>query len=66
MITINQDELKQQIETLKKKASEAKAKAEGKTSDPTVRKARKQVKRAQRKLRTVKSYKASRKKKDAA
>ena len=62
MIKVNQEELKQQIEKLKKAKTEAAAKAEGKKSDPTVRKASKKVKRAQRKLRTAKNYKQSGKK----
>lgn len=62
MIKVNKEELKQKISKLKKAAADTKAKAEGKASDPTVRKARKQVKRAQRKLRTAKAYKGLEKK----
>jgi hypothetical protein len=62
VIKVNQEELKQKIEKLKKTAAEKAAKAEGKKSDPGVRKARKQVKRAQRKLRVAKAYKTAGKK----
>ena len=52
----------QTMKKLKEKAAEKKKKAEGKTSDPEVRKARKRVKRAQRKLRSAKAYKTAGKK----
>ena len=66
MIKVNQEELKQKIETLKKAAAEKTAKAGGKKSDPEARKARKKVKRVQRKLRVAKSYKQTGKKKAEA
>jgi hypothetical protein len=62
VIKVNQEELKQKIEKLKKAAAEKAAKTEGKKSDAGVRKARKQVKRAQRKLRAAKAYKSQGKK----
>jgi hypothetical protein len=62
VIKVNQEELKQKIEKLKKTAAEKVAKAEGKKSDAGVRKARKDVKRAQRKLRAAKAYKSKGKK----
>lgn len=62
VIKVNQEELKQKIETLKKSAAEKAAKAGGKKSDPEARSAKKQVKRAQRKLRAVKAYKLASKK----
>ena len=66
MIKVNQEKLQEQITKLKKATAEKKAKAESK-SDLVVRTALKKVKRAQRKLRTAKSYKSSQKKKaDAA
>jgi hypothetical protein len=54
---VTQEELAAKIGKLKEKAKAAKEKSEGKRSDPVVRKAKKQVKRAQRKLRTAKAYK---------
>ncbi|MDA8098508.1 MAG: hypothetical protein M0042_02635 [Nitrospiraceae bacterium] len=68
MVKVNQEELAAQIGKLKEKTKAAKEKAGGKTSDPTYRTARKKVKRAQRKLRTAKSYKAAgtKKKEEAA
>ncbi len=62
MIKVNQEELKQKIEKLKKVAVEKAAKSVGKKSDPEARKALKQVKRAQRKLRVAKTYKQAEKK----
>ncbi len=62
MNKVNQEELQKTIETLKGKAAEAVKKAGGKTSDPQARAARKKVKRAQRKLRSAKSYKVASKK----
>jgi hypothetical protein len=59
---INQEELKQKIEKLKKTASEKKTKTEGKKSAPDFRSALKKVKRAQRKLRSAKAYKSAGKK----
>jgi len=61
MIKVNQEKLQEQITKLKQATTEIKVKAEGK-SDPIVRAALKKVKRAQRKLRTAKSYKSSQKK----
>ncbi len=66
MTHVNQEELKQKIAKLKKDAAEKISKAGGKTADPEVRKARKLVKRAQRKLRVAKSYKQGGKKKAEA
>jgi hypothetical protein len=62
VIKVNQEELKQKIEKLKKAAAEKAAKSGGKKSEPEARKALKQVKRAQRKLRTAKTYKLASKK----
>jgi len=62
MIKVNQEELKQKIDKMKKAVADKAAKSTGKKSDPEVRKARKQVKRAQRKLRVAKSYKQAGKK----
>jgi hypothetical protein len=62
VIKVNQEELKQKIEKLKKAKADTLAKAEGKKSAPAVRKARKKVKRAQRKLRVAKNYKQAGKK----
>jgi ElaB/YqjD/DUF883 family membrane-anchored ribosome-binding protein len=57
VIKVNQEELAQKIQKLKQTASEKILKAGGKKSDPEARKARKKVKRAQRKLRSAKTYK---------
>lgn len=62
MVKVNQEALAGEIGTLKKKAQAAKEKAGGQTSDPAFRKARKKVKRAQRKLRAAKTYKQTKKK----
>jgi hypothetical protein len=62
VIKVNQEELKQKIEKLKKASAEKAAKTAGKKSEPEARKALKKVKRAQRKLRTAKAYKTSGKK----
>ncbi len=62
MIKVNVEELQVQIKKLKQAATEQVAKAGGKRSGPAVRQARKKVKRAQRKLRLVKSYKTGGKK----
>ncbi len=61
MIKVNQEKLREKINTLKQTAAEKKTKAESK-SDPVIRAACKKVKRAQRKLRTAKAYKSSGKK----
>lgn len=65
MIKVNQETLVEKIKKLKQSATETAKKAEGKKSDPTVRKARKKVKRAQRKLRSAKAYKSAGKKAEA-
>lgn len=65
MAKVNQEELKQKIVTLKEKVKAALEKAGGKYSDPEVRKARKMLKRAQRRLRAAISYKTAGKKKAA-
>jgi hypothetical protein len=62
VIKVNQEELAKEIQKLKQAAAEKKAKAGGKKSDPDVRAARKKVKRAQRKLRSAKTYKTAGKK----
>ena len=62
MVKINQEELKQKIGKLKKTAAEKASKSVGKKSEPEARKALKQVKRAQRKLRAVKNYRITAKK----
>ncbi len=62
MIKVNQEELQEKIKKLKQAVSEKTAKAGGKKSDPEARTARKKVKRAQRKLRAAKAYKAGGKK----
>jgi hypothetical protein len=51
VVKVNQEELAAAIKKLKEKAKAARDKAAGKTSDPAARKAKKNVKRAQRKLR---------------
>ena len=61
MIKVNQEKLQEMIGKLKKTTAEKKAKAETKF-DPELRTARKNLKRAQRKLRTAKAYKSSGKK----
>jgi len=61
VIKVNQEKLQEKIKKLKLTAVEKKAKAVGK-ADPEARTARKNVKRAQRKLRTAKAYKSSGKK----
>ncbi len=65
MIKVNQEELAKKIGKLKQTAKEKLEKAGGKKSDPGARKASKQVKRAQRKLRAAKAYKSGGKKKAA-
>jgi len=65
VIKVNQEELKEKIKKLQAKAKVKIEKAAGKAFDPEARKARKTVKRAQRKLRTAKAYKTSGKKKAA-
>ena len=62
MVKVNQEELAAAIKKLKEKAKAARDKAAGKTSDPAARKAKKNVKRAQRKLRVAKAYKSGGKK----
>jgi len=62
VIKVNQEKLQEKIKKLKESAAEKNKKAEGKVSDPGVRTARKKVKRAQRKLRSAKAYKAAGKK----
>ena len=62
VIKVNQEELKQKIEKLKKAAVEKAAKAGNKKSEPEAREALKKVKRAQRKLRSTKAYKSAGKK----
>ncbi len=66
MTNVNQEELQATIKKLKESAAEKTTKAGGKKSDPTVRAARKKVKRAQRKLRAAKAYKSAGKKKAEA
>jgi len=61
VIKVNQEKLQEKIKKLKQVAVEKTTKAAG-NADPVARKARKQVKRAQRKLRTAKAYKSSGKK----
>ena len=61
MIKVNQEKLQEKIGTLKKTTAEKKAKATTKF-DPELRTARKNLKRAQRKLRTAKAYKSAGKK----
>lgn len=63
VVKVNQEELAGKIGKLKEKAKAVAEKAGGKKSDPAVRTAKKNVKRAQRKLRAAKSYKTSGKKK---
>ncbi len=58
VIKVNQEQLQEKIKKLKQAAAEKASKAAGKKSDPEVRAARKQVKRAQRQLRSVKAYKS--------
>jgi hypothetical protein len=58
VVKVNQEELATTITKLKDKAKAAKEKAGGKGSDPAARKAKKNVKRAQRKLRSAKAYKS--------
>ncbi len=62
MIKVDQNVLQEKIKKLKQAAAEKSAKTGGKKSDPAVRKARKKVKRAQRKLRSAKAYKSAGKK----
>jgi len=62
VVKVNQEELAAAIKKLKEKAKAARDKAAGKTSDPAARKAKKNVKRAQRKLRVAKAYKSGGKK----
>jgi hypothetical protein len=62
VVKVNQEELIASIKKLKEKAKAARDKAAGKTSDPAARKAKKNVKRAQRKLRVAKAYKTGGKK----
>jgi metal-dependent hydrolase (beta-lactamase superfamily II) len=66
VIKATQEQLQEKIKTLKQKAAEKVKKAAGKKSDPDARTARKKVKRVQRKLRAVKTYKAVSKKAQAA
>jgi hypothetical protein len=61
VIKVNQEKLQEKIGKLKKTTAEKKTKAETKF-DPELRTARKNLKRAQRKLRTAKAYKSSGKK----
>lgn len=63
MIKVNQEELAQKIQKLKKAAAEKIS--GGKKSDAEVREAKKKVKRAQRKLRSAKAYKSAGKKAEA-
>ncbi len=56
MIKVNQEKLQEKIKKLKQAASEKTTKAAS-NADPEARMASKKVKRAQRKLRTAKSYK---------
>ena len=66
MIKVNQEKLQEKIAKLKQATAEKKKQVKAETkSDPIVRTALKKVKRAQRKLRTAKSYKSSQKKKTA-
>lgn len=57
MVKVNQEELAAKIVKLKEKAKAAGEKAGGNKFDPEVRKAKKKVKRAQRRLRVAKAYK---------
>lgn len=66
MVKVNQEELQQKIAKLKEKVKATLEKAGGKYSDPEVRKARKMLKRSQRRLRVAKAYKTGGKKKAAA
>ena len=65
MNKVNQEELAGTIKKLKEKAKAAAEKSGGKKSEPAARKALKDVKRAQRKLRAAKAYKIGGKKKSA-
>jgi hypothetical protein len=58
VVKVNQEKLQEKIKKLKKTATEVIAKSEGKIDTAEVRKARKKVKRAQRKLRSAKAYKS--------
>jgi hypothetical protein len=62
VVKVNQEKLQEKIKKLKKTAAEVIAKSEGKTDTAEVRKARKKVKREQRKLRSAKAYKSGGKK----
>lgn len=62
VIKVNKEALQEKITKLKQKAKETITKTGGKTSEPEARKARKKVKRAQRKLRAATAYKAAGKK----
>lgn len=66
MVKVDLDKLQQKISRLKERTKAALEKAGGKYSDPEVRKARKKLKRAQRRLRAARAYKSSRKDKAAA
>jgi hypothetical protein len=58
VVKVNQEKLLEKIKKLKKTTAEVIAKSEGKIDTAEVRKARKKVKRAQRKLRSAKAYKS--------
>jgi len=62
VVKVNQEELAAAIKKLKEKAKAVQEKDPGKKSDPAARKAKKNVKRAQRKLRVAKAYKSGGKK----
>jgi hypothetical protein len=62
VVKVNQEKIQEKIKKLKKAVAEVVAKSEGKTDTAEVRKARKKVKREQRKLRSAKAYKSSGKK----
>lgn len=65
MVRVDQEKLQQTIAKLKEKAKAALARAGNASADPEVRKARKKVKRAQRRLRAAKAYKSAGKKQAA-
>jgi predicted CopG family antitoxin len=62
VVKVNQEKLQEKIKKLKKKAADVIGKSGGKTDTAEVRKARKKVKREQRKLRSAKAYKSGGKK----
>ena len=66
MVKVDQQKLQEKIKKLKKTAADVMVKSEGKTDTAEVRKARKKVKRAQRKLRSAKAYKSGGKKAEEA